>query len=251
MFVVAAFYRFAELDDAESIRLVLLELLSSHDVKGTVILAHEGINGTVAGSVDAMRAFKNFLLADERLAMAEYKESHAEINPFKRLKVKIKPEIVTMGLSGIDIANQSGTYVTPEEWNQLICDPEVTVLDVRNDFEVRMGTFKNAINPKTDTFRDFPKFVENNLSPTTHKKIAMSCTGGIRCEKASAYMKQHGFLEVFHLKGGVLQYINDTPKDKSLWQGDCFVFDDRIAVDHALSPISVCACCGGAVHRAV
>lgn len=238
MIVVAALYRFARLLDCDVIKERLLELLSHHQVKGTIILAQEGINGTIAGSRAAIDAVKEFLSADERLAAAEYKESFAANNPFKRLKVKIKPEIVTMGVGAIDVAAHSGTYVNPQTWNQLISDPEVVVLDVRNDFEVRMGSFKNAQNPHTETFRDFPLYVKNNLSPNTHKKIAMSCTGGIRCEKASAYMKMQGFSEVYHLKGGVLQYIKDTPQHESLWQGDCFVFDERIAVDNELKPIT-------------
>lgn len=238
MIVVAALYRFARLPDCDVIKGRLFELLSYHQVKGTIILAQEGINGTIAGSRAAIDAFKEFLSADRRLADAEYKESFANTNPFKKLKVKIKPEIVTMGLSHIDVTAHSGTYVSPQEWNQLISDPEVVVLDVRNDFEVRMGSFKNARNPHTETFRDFPLYVKNNLSQNTHKKIAMSCTGGIRCEKASAYMKMQGFDEVYHLKGGVLQYIKDTPQHESLWQGDCFVFDERIAVDNELKPIN-------------
>jgi UPF0176 protein len=204
-----------------------MDLCVRHEIKGTVIVAYEGINGTVAGAKHSIDEFKRFLDESDNFFGAEYKESVSAIAPFKKLKVKIKPEIVTMGLPHIDVGKNSGTYVNSWEWNELISDPDVLVLDVRNDFEVHMGSFDNAINPNTKTFRDFSTFVDNNLSPTKHQKIAMSCTGGIRCEKASAFMKERGFLHVFHLKGGVLQYLKDMPEAGSLWRGDCFVFDAR------------------------
>jgi UPF0176 protein len=229
MITVAAFYRFIKLNDVEKIKNSLFNLLSPLDVKGTIILASEGINGTIAGSFEATLVFKDFLANDSRLALTEYKESFYHINPFQKLKIKIKPEIVTMGRPNF-LPNETGIYVNAKEWNQLIKDPSVMVIDVRNDFEVKMGSFIGAINPHTKTFRDFPDFVKQNL-PDKSKTIAMSCTGGIRCEKASAYLKQEGFSQVFQLKGGVLQYLKDMPKEKSLWQGSCFVFDKRIAVD--------------------
>lgn len=238
MFVIAAFYRFSTIKDCQELKGKLMELFLRTDIKGTAIVAHEGINGTIAGHRNAIDSFKNFLRDDGRFLGVEYKESFAPYNPFKRLKVKIKPEIVTMGVPTIDAGTMAGTYVDPVQWNELISDPNVVVLDVRNDFEVEMGTFKHAINPKTKTFREFPAFVADNLSPKTHQKIAMTCTGGIRCEKASAYLKQQGFKEVYHLKGGILQYIEDMPKEQSLWHGDCFVFDERIAVDNHLQAIA-------------
>jgi UPF0176 protein len=183
----------------------------------------------------AISDFKDFLAADDRLKSVEYKESFYHVNPFQKLKVKIKPEIVTMGKPDLGFAHETGFYVNAEEWNQLIKTPHVMVIDMRNDFEVNMGSFTGAINPQTKTFRDFPDFVRQNL-PDKTKTIAMSCTGGIRCEKASAYLKQEGFLQVFQLKGGILQYLKDIPKEKSLWQGSCFVFDERTAVDHNLVP---------------
>lgn len=238
MFVVAAFYRFSTIANCEELKAKLMKLFLEKNIKGTAIIAHEGINGTIAGDRDAIDCFKSLLEDDGRFVGVTYKESFASYNPFQKLKVKIKPEIVTMGVPTVDAASMAGTYVDPEQWNQLIVDPDVVVLDVRNDFEVEMGTFKHAINPKTKTFREFPAFVEHNLSPKTHQKIAMTCTGGIRCEKASAYLKQQGFKEVFHLKGGILQYIEDMPQEHSLWQGDCFVFDERIAVDNQLQAIT-------------
>lgn len=237
MIVIAAFYKFTDLDDRGTIRSVLMNLMREVGIKGTIILAREGINGTVAGNRAAIDRLKEFFADDERFLGIEYKESFAETLPFKRTKIHHKPEIVTLGRPDINPNKISGVYVSPQEWNELICNPQVTVLDVRNDFEVKLGTFHNAINPKTSTFRDFTTFVEQNLSPAIHKKIAISCTGGIRCEKASALMKTMGFEEVFHLKGGILAYLKDTPKDKSLWRGECFVFDERVTLDHDLAPV--------------
>ena len=232
--VVAALYKFADLPDFEEMQIKLKKLCAKHKIKGTLLLAKEGINGTVSGSRQAIDALNEFMKADGRFEGLEYKESFADDNPFYRTKVRLKKEIVTLGCPEADPNKVVGTYVGPEEWNKLLEDPDVTVIDVRNDYEVEIGTFKNAINPKTDTFREFPKYVQENLDPSKNKKVAMCCTGGIRCEKASSYMKQAGFEEVYHLKGGVLQYLEDTPKDKSLWQGDCFVFDNRVAVNHDL-----------------
>lgn len=242
MFVIAAFYQFKKID-AANLKEKLKAFMTEREIKGTLILATEGINATIAGSRLAISEFKELLEAEGFLGL-EYKESFDEKNPFKRLKVHVKKEIVTLGqpdLKELDF----GTYVEPKDWNQLIKDPNVTVLDVRNDFEVQMGTFKNSINPKTKIFSEFPSFVKNQMSLDKNHKIAMSCTGGIRCEKASAYMKTLGY-EVFHLKGGILQYLEDVPKEESLWQGECFVFDDRVSVDHDLKPrvYPRCSSCG-------
>lgn len=233
MFVIAAFYQFSSIEDPSNLRAKLKKLMLELGIKGTLILAHEGINATVAGDRQSIYALKRFLIG-EGFDNLEYKESFSHQVPFKRLKVHFKKEIVTLGVL-VDPKN-FGTYVEPKDWNKLVSNPEVTCLDVRNDFEVQIGTFKNAINPKTKVFRDFPAFVKENLLPNTHKKIAMSCTGGIRCEKASALLKEMGFPEVYHLKGGILKYLEEIPKEESLWQGECFVFDERIAVNHNLEP---------------
>jgi len=232
--VVAAMYRFVSLPDFEQIQAPLLQFCKSQDIKGTLLLASEGINGTVSGSRQAIDALLDFLRQDPRLALIDHKESFYEEQPFYRMKVKLKKEIVTMGVEGIDPNHVVGTYVEPKDWNQLISDPDVVVVDTRNDYEYAIGTFTNAINPKTTTFREFPAYVSANLDPTKHKKVAMFCTGGIRCEKSTAYMKEQGFDEVYHLKGGILKYFEEVPAEESLWQGECFVFDNRVAVNHRL-----------------
>jgi UPF0176 protein len=235
MFVIAAFYEFMKLKAPESLRDKLKKNMSFMGIKGTVILAHEGINATVAGTRQSIDELQK-LLRDEGFLNLEYKESFVDENPFKKLRVRFKKEIVTLGVA-VDTKN-AGIYVSPDQWNELLKDPKVICLDVRNDFEVKLGTFKNAVNPQCRVFSDFPSFVKNTLEKDTNKKIAMSCTGGIRCEKASALLLEMGFKEVFHLKGGILKYLEEMPKSESLWQGDCFVFDERIAVDHDLKPQS-------------
>jgi UPF0176 protein len=233
-FVVAALYKFAPLEHADSIIDALQKTADAHDICGTLLVAHEGINGTIAGSRAGIDRIVTQIRAIPGLSELEYKESFANEQPFYRMKVRLKKEIVTMGHPDIDPVTGAGTYLTPDEWNTVISDPDTIVIDTRNDYEVKIGTFKNALNPATDTFREFPDFVEKNLDPAKHKKVAMFCTGGIRCEKASSYMKKAGFAEVYHLKGGILKYLEDVPEDKSLWQGDCFVFDQRVAVGHGL-----------------
>jgi UPF0176 protein len=232
--VICALYKFVALDDFEAIQAPLLKVMEDHQVRGTLLLAKEGINGTVAGSREGMNQLLQWLMNDVRFASLEYKESHTDSLPFKRTKVKLKKEIVTMGVEGIDPNHVVGTYVEPKAWNDLINDPEVLVVDTRNDYEVQVGTFKNAINPDTETFREFPQYVKDHLDPDKHKKVAMFCTGGIRCEKSTAYMKEQGFEEVFHLKGGILKYLEEVPADQSTWEGECFVFDDRVTVNHDL-----------------
>ena len=232
--VVAALYRFAKFPDYESFREPLLEILLTHEVRGTLLLAAEGINGTIAGNKIGIDAVLTWLAKDHRFAGIQAKESYVDENPFYRTKVKLKKEIVTMGVEDIDPTPIVGTYVDAKDWNALIADPEVLLLDTRNQYEVEIGTFENAINPKTDSFREFPEYVRNNLDPKVHKKVAMFCTGGIRCEKSTAYLKQHGFEDVFHLKGGILKYLEEQSEDGTKWQGECFVFDNRVTVNHKL-----------------
>ncbi|WP_158971358.1 rhodanese-related sulfurtransferase [Paraglaciecola sp. L3A3] len=233
-YVVCALYKFVSLENFQELRQPLLQFMESNNIKGTLLLASEGINGTVSGTRETIDALLAWLNADERLNPISTKESLDETQPFHRTKVKLKKEIVTLGVEGIDPLKTVGTYVKPKDWNALISDPEVLLIDTRNDYEIEIGTFQNAVNPKTDSFREFPQYVKDNLDPNKHKKVAMFCTGGIRCEKSTAYMKEQGFDEVFHLEGGILQYLEDVPKDDTMWQGDCFVFDNRVAVNHDL-----------------
>jgi UPF0176 protein len=234
--VVAALYKFVRLDDFEQLREPLLALMLAQNVRGTLLLANEGINGTIAGPRAGIDAVLGWLREDPRLADLEHKESFHDEHPFLRTKVKLKKEIVTMGVEGIDPNRTVGTYLSPEEWNAVISDPETILIDTRNDYEVEVGTFKGAINPETRTFREFPDYVKDTLDPAKHKKVAMFCTGGIRCEKSTAYLKEQGFEEVYHLKGGILKYLEEMPREDSLWEGECFVFDERVTVDHDLNP---------------
>ena len=233
-FAVCALYKFTSLPDYEALKPPVLECLLEHKLRGTLLLAEEGINGTISGPETGLQSFLKWLREDARFADIEVKMSWHSQAPFHRTKVKLKREIVTMGVEGIDPNKVVGTYVDPTEWNTIISDPDTVVIDTRNDYEVGIGSFENAINPNTETFREFPDYVRSNLNPAQHKKVAMFCTGGIRCEKASAYMKEQGFEEVFHLKGGILKYLEEVDQGESLWNGECFVFDDRVAVNHAL-----------------
>lgn len=233
-YVVCALYKFVSLEDFAALREPLLKVMEDNAVKGTLLLAHEGINGTISGAREEIDTVISWLNQDPRLNPISCKESFDDIQPFYRTKVKLKREIVTMGVEGIDPCETVGTYVKPADWNALISDPDVTVIDTRNDYEIEIGTFKHAIDPKTQTFREFPQYVAEHLDPQKNKKVAMFCTGGIRCEKSTAFLKQQGFEEVFHLEGGILKYLEDVPEHESLWQGDCFVFDNRIAVNHQL-----------------
>lgn len=234
--VVAALYRFTRLDDYPRLREPLLTLLEEQGVKGTLLLAREGINGTVAGPRAGIDALLAWLAADGRFEGLEYKESFTDTPPFLRTKVKLKREIVTMGVEDLDPNQDRGTYLEPEDWNRVIADPETLVIDTRNDYEYDVGTFERAVNPNTKAFREFPDYVRENLDPGRHKRVAMFCTGGIRCEKSTAYPKAQGFEEVYHLKGGILKYLETTPPEQSLWHGECFVFDERVTVDHGLRP---------------
>lgn len=233
-YVVAALYKFVRLENFEELRQPLLDTMLANQVKGTLLLANEGINGTISGPREGIDAVLNWLQADPRLSDIEHKESLADEQTFYRTKVKLKKEIVTMGVEGIDPKEVVGTYVEPTQWNELISDPEVLLVDTRNDYEVAIGTFEHAVDPKTKSFREFPEYVENHLDKNKHKKVAMFCTGGIRCEKSTAYLKEQGFEEVYHLKGGILKYLEEVPKEESLWKGECFVFDQRVTVDHDL-----------------
>jgi UPF0176 protein len=208
--------------------------MNSNQVKGTLLLAGEGINGTIAGEQQGIDNVLNWLKSDPRLSNLTVKLSFDTENPFYRTKVKLKKEIVTMGVEGIDPNRSVGTYVKPKDWNALISDPDVLLVDTRNDYEISIGTFKNAVDPKTTNFREFPEYVKENLDPAKHKKVAMFCTGGIRCEKSTAYLKEQGFDEVYHLEGGVLKYLEEVPEEETLWEGECFVFDNRVSVNHQL-----------------
>lgn len=231
---VAALYRFVQIDDIDTMRESIRQVLATHGILGTILIASEGINGTVAGTpegIDLMIAGLDSLVGITR---GEVKYSSAQMMPFKRLKIRRKKEIVTLKQPDVDPTKTVGTYVDPRDWNTLVADPDMVVIDTRNFYETEIGMFKGALDPNTRNFSDFPDFVEKHLDPAKHKKIAMYCTGGIRCEKASSYMLSKGFSEVYHLKGGILKYLEDIPQDQSQWDGSCFVFDRRIALGHGL-----------------
>ncbi|MFY9179168.1 MAG: rhodanese-related sulfurtransferase [Venatoribacter sp.] len=240
--VVCALYKFVTLDNFKELREPLFNEMARLEVKGTLLLAKEGINGTIAGTREGIDGVLAWLNADPRIAGIVSKESFEETNPFYRTKVKLKKEIVTMGVNGIDPKHIVGTYVKPQDWNALISRDDVVLVDTRNDYEYKVGTFKGALNPNTKTFRELPAYVKENLDPTKHKKVAMFCTGGIRCEKSTAYLKEQGFEEVYHLEGGILKYLEEVPEEQTLWQGECFVFDNRITVNHALEKGQYDAC---------
>lgn len=242
-FVVAALYQFRAVSAPEVLQKVLLSTCLEAGVKGTLLVADEGINGTIAGTRTGIDQVKAEL---ERRGFNEltYKESLAPTLPFYRTKVKLKKEIVTMGVPGVDPVTQAGTYVSPQDWNALISDPEVLLIDTRNDYEFDVGTFEGAENPNTDNFREFPSYVQARVDPEKHQKVAMFCTGGIRCEKATAYVKSLGVENVYHLEGGILQYLEDVPASESLWRGECFVFDNRVTVNHDMAPGAYDMCHG-------
>lgn len=245
---VAALYHFATFDDPQALIAPLKTLCDAQGVKGTLLLAQEGINGTIAGQADAIAAVVARIRTLPGCAALDVKFSSADAMPFHRMKVRLKREIVTMGAGELDPARNAGQYVAPEEWNALIADPATILIDTRNDYEVAIGSFAGAINPETGSFRDFPRwfdrFVEA-LPEGDQPRIAMFCTGGIRCEKATAFVKSRGFADVRHLKGGILKYLEEVPQDASRWEGECFVFDERVSVGHGLAqgPHSLCRAC--------
>jgi len=234
-YLVCALYKFVPLDHFVSFQTPVKQQLKQSNIVGTLLLAPEGINGTIAGNPEKMRQFLCWLQTQPGLGKIEVKESWTHELPFKRSKVKLKKEIVTMGVAGIDPEGSAGTYVEPEDWNGLISDPEVVLIDTRNEYEIEVGQFEGAVNPHTNNFREFPNYAKQNLNPEKHKKVAMYCTGGIRCEKSTAFLKQSGFENVYHLKGGILRYLEKIPKENSKWRGECFIFDDRVTVDHDLN----------------
>ncbi len=244
--VVAAFYKFTKLPDFAEMQNPLLSFCLAQGVKGTILLAEEGINGTIAGSRQGIDVVLAYLRSDSRLLDLEQKESLTESAPFERMKVRLKKEIVTLGLPEVSPTQLVGNYVSPKDWNAIASDPDTIIIDTRNDYEVKIGTFKNAVNPNTHSFREFPEYVRQNLDPQKHKKVAMFCTGGIRCEKASSFMLSQGFQEVYHLKGGILKYLEEVTQEDSIWEGECFVFDERIAVQHGLERGThyLCVGCG-------
>ena len=241
-YTVCALYKFVRLKSYAEIKPPLLELMLAHQVRGTLLLAEEGINGTISADKADINRVIDWLQKQPGLENLSCKWSVSERPPFKRSKVKLKKEIVTMGVEGIDPNKVVGTYVKPDQWNALLNDPNVLLVDTRNQYEVEVGTFENAINPETESFRDFPAFAEQQLAGQENKKVAMFCTGGIRCEKSTALLKKMGFDQVFHLQGGILKYLEEVPEAESKWQGECFVFDDRVTVDHQLNPGSYDQC---------
>lgn len=252
-YLTAALYKFVSLPDFAQLRDPLFAFCQARGIKGTLLLASEGINGTLAGPQAAMRELLAHLRSDPRLAELEHKESWSEKEPFYRLKVKLKKEIVTLGVDGIDPNRMAGRYVKPQDWNQLIQDPDVVLIDTRNDYEVQVGTFEGAINPETRSFSQLPQWVEKEMQPGgvlaerdgRKPRVAMFCTGGIRCEKSTAFMRTQGFDEVYHLEGGILKYLETVPAERSTWRGECFVFDERVSVGHDLQPghFQLCRSC--------
>jgi len=243
MLTVAALYHFTRFDDPAALRGPLLDLCLAAGVKGSLLLATEGINGTIAGPRDGVDAVLAHVRALPGCDGLEWKESPAETMPFGRMKVKLKREIVTMGVPGIDPRAAAGHYVAPRDWNALIAAPDVALIDTRNDYEVALGTFRGAVDPGTRSFRDFPAWWDANRGSFAGKRIAMFCTGGIRCEKSTNYLLAQGVGRVFHLKGGILQYLEDVPAAETVWQGECYVFDGRVSVGHGLVP-GKNTCCG-------
>ncbi len=251
-FLTAALYKFVALDNFEVLQQPLIEVCERNQVKGTLLLAQEGINGTIAGPEEGVRQVLAYLRQDRRLADLPHKESWASKEPFYRLKVRLKKEIVTLGVPGVSPTKTVGQYVTPQDWNALIQDPDVVLIDTRNDYEYTIGTFKGAIDPKVKSFSQLPDWVaqQEQAGGVLHKtdkkpKVAMFCTGGIRCEKSTSYMKSLGYDEVYHLEGGILKYLETVPPEQSLWEGQCFVFDERVSVGHALQEggLHLCRSC--------
>lgn len=242
--IIVAVYHFVNIDNIKELQGQLSEFCLEKEIKGTLLIANEGINGTVAGSREAIDLLIKKLKCDDRFKDIIFKESTSKEMPFLRMKVRLKKEIVTLGVEGIDPNTEKGQYVKPKEWNKLISDPNVMLIDTRNSYEINLGTFKNAVDPKTKSFRDFPKYFEENKPESKDKKVAMFCTGGIRCEKSTAYLKKLGYNNVYHLQGGILKYLEEIPESESLWKGECYVFDQRITVDHNLKQGKYVSCGG-------
>jgi len=247
MFKVAALYKFSQVAKPGVMQKKIKAKLSRLNIYGTILVGNEGLNGTISGNEDALIKAIDFIKKIPGFSDLDIKHSISKARPFMRLKVKLKEEIVTIGDKSIDPLNQSGKYVEPRQWNKLITDPNTVLIDTRNNYEYSIGTFKDSLNPETDTFREFPQWVKKqkfSKKNKENKNVAMFCTGGIRCEKASSFMKLEGFENVYHLKGGILKYLEEVPKNESLWQGECFVFDDRVSVQHDLSEGSYDMCHG-------
>jgi UPF0176 protein len=252
-FLTAALYKFVRLDDFAALREPLFDFCQARQIKGTLLLALEGINGTLAGPEEAMRELLQRLRSDPRLSDLEHKESWSDREPFYRLKVKLKREIVTLGVPDIEPHRMAGQYVQPEQWNALITQPDVVLIDTRNHYEFQVGTFQNAVNPQTRSFSELPQWVESQMRPGgvlaerdgRKPRVAMFCTGGIRCEKSTAFLRAKGFEDVYHLRGGILKYLETVPEQESAWQGECFVFDERVTVNHKLKPghFELCRSC--------
>ena len=240
--VVTTFYKFVRLPDYRDLKDPLLDLCNSQGVRGTILLAEEGINATLAGTREGIDHVMDSLCDDSRFADLTTKESYTDEIPFQRTKVRLKNEIVALKVDNVNPNDGVGQYVEPSDWNDLISREDVVVIDTRNDYEVQIGTFKRALNPNTEAFNDFPEYVADHLDPSQHKKVAMFCTGGIRCEKATAFMLKQGFEEVYHLNGGILRYLENVDPEESLWEGECFVFDERVSVDHHLQKGAVQIC---------
>jgi UPF0176 protein len=243
--LVATFYRFTTLEDHASLQGPIEACCRAHDIRGIILLAPEGINATISGTREGVMAVIDHLKEDPRLAGLTWKESEAARQPFRKMRVRLKREIVTMGVEGIDPAHLAGTYVKPEDWNALISDPDVIVIDTRNDYEVEIGSFRNAIDPEIESFGQLPEWLDDRIDPKRQPRVAMFCTGGIRCEKSTALLKQSGVKEVYHLEGGILKYLERIPEEESLWTGECFVFDERVSVGHGLKvgDYALCRAC--------
>ncbi len=250
--LIAAFYKFIPLPDYRELRDPLLARCRAAGLRGTILLAEEGINATIAGQRRSVEDLLRYLRSDRRFDDLDIKESYHTRMPFQRMKVRLKREIVAMKVPGIDPNQRVGTYVEPRDWNRLIAQDDVLLIDARNDYEVQIGAFENAINPGADSFHELPGYLSAHLDPATHRRVAMYCTGGIRCEKASAYLLQLGFEEVYHLRGGILRYLEEVEPSASLWRGECFVFDERVSLDHGLQKgeIVICDDCKAMVKQA-
>lgn len=249
-FEIITYYKFVSLPHYEELQLPIKAFCERQRITGIILLAKEGINSTVAGSPKAIAALKDYFKTIPEFADFTYKTSYSEKQPFAKMKVRLKKEIVTLGVEGINPNAKIEKYIPPKEWNALISDPEVVLIDTRNTYETHIGTFDGAIDPQIANFKEFPQYIRENYDPKTHKKVAMFCTGGIRCEKATSMLLEEGFESVYHLEGGILKYLEEIPEEQSLWKGDCFVFDERVAVQHGLKSGDYVNCpgCGNPVN---